>query len=244
MADTSTGAVRIDAERKFYTRTALFYAAIILIGFTPSFYSFQSISWPRPNPPLTALTILHGLVFTAWIALLVVQTQLIAAGQRALHMRLGVAGFALAATMPALIYFTAIHSVPRGFHPPYATGEMWTALSLFDIPLFSLLIAMGWAYRREPQVHKRLMLIAGARMLEPSIGRMPIGPPVVELNYVEALLAFALNIGPLLWWDFRQMGKAHWVTKLGAVLLAVTYLARFEVWGSQGWHDFVRALPG
>jgi uncharacterized membrane protein YozB (DUF420 family) len=244
MASLAPATVDKGVEHKFYSRMALLFAALVLVGFTPSFYSFQTVSWPRPNPPLTALTITHGLVFTAWMVMVVVQTQMIAAGRRDLHMQLGVAGFALAATMPVLMYFTGIHGIPRGFHPPIATGEMWAALPLLDIPPFVLLIAMGWIYRREPQVHKRLMLIAGARMIEPALGRMPFGPPTIEVNYFEALLTLLISVGPLAWWDLRQIGKIHWVTQLGAVLISLTFLLRFAIWGTQGWHDFAASLPG
>ncbi len=39
---------------------------------------------------------MHGAVFTAWLALFIAQTQLVAARRLDLHMRLGVAGIALA----------------------------------------------------------------------------------------------------------------------------------------------------
>jgi hypothetical protein len=244
MPNTASKAAGQTAEHKFFSRMPLLFAAIVIIGFTPSFYSFQTVSWPRPNPPLTALTITHGLVFTAWMAMVVVQTQLMAAGRRDFHMQLGVAGFALAMTMPFFMYVTGVHSIARGFHPPFATGEMWAALSLLDIPAFVILIAMGWTYRRQPQTHKRLMLIAGARMLEPALGRTPLGPPVIEVNYLGAALTFLITIVPLAWWDLKQMGKIHWVTRLGAAIIAVTFVVRFSIWGTRGWHDFVAALPG
>ena len=52
-------------------------------------------AYPRPNPTLPPAVIFHGLIFTLWMALLVVQTQLISARQaRASHMKLGKADHA------------------------------------------------------------------------------------------------------------------------------------------------------
>ncbi len=232
------------AERKFYSRMAIAYALIVFTGFGPSFYWFQAVSFPRPNPPLTALTITHGLVFTAWMGMIVAQTQLVAAGRRDLHMKLGVAGFGIGLLMLPLMYFTSLHSIPRGIHPPYATGAQWSALSLIDIAPFALLLYLGWTYRRDSQAHKRIMLIAAARMLEPALGRMPWGPPVILTNYLESFMTLVISIGPLIWWDWRQMKRLHWVTKFGFVLISVTFIVRYSIWATQGWHDFVSMLPG
>ena len=78
------------SERKFYSRMALFLVfsccsasarASISVGIVPSY--------PRPNPTLPPAVILHGTVFTIWMALIIAQTQLIAARKHEMHMRLG-----------------------------------------------------------------------------------------------------------------------------------------------------------
>ena len=45
---------------------------------------------------------MHGIAFTAWLLLLLVQTSLVAAGRVDLHRRLGLGGAALAAVMVVL----------------------------------------------------------------------------------------------------------------------------------------------
>jgi len=76
----ATAVEHMDAERRFYGRMAIAIFVVTFIGFAPSFYLFQTVSFPRPNPPLTAMTMTHGLVFTAWLAIFYAQTRLIAAG--------------------------------------------------------------------------------------------------------------------------------------------------------------------
>ncbi len=50
-------------------------------------------------PPLPALFYVHGLLFSAWVVLFLVQARLVAARNVALHRRLGVLGVLLAAAV-------------------------------------------------------------------------------------------------------------------------------------------------
>jgi hypothetical protein len=93
-------AERKSAERKFYSRMALFLAALVLLGFAPSFYLKGIVPpFPRPNPTLPPAVLLHGSIFTLWMVAIVAQTQLISARKHAIHMQLGRLTVLLAALM-------------------------------------------------------------------------------------------------------------------------------------------------
>ena len=63
-----TAADRLSAERKFYSRMALFLVALVFLGFAPSFYLRDIVpSYPRPNPTLPLSVLLHGGLFTLWM---------------------------------------------------------------------------------------------------------------------------------------------------------------------------------
>jgi hypothetical protein len=63
---------------------------------------------------LQLLLQVHGLVFSAWLVLFLVQTGLIAAGRVDVHRRLGIAGAILALAKLVLGTLTALRSVaPR-----------------------------------------------------------------------------------------------------------------------------------
>src|ERR1700748_3798627 len=83
---------RLRAERRFYASMAYMMMVLALIGFAPSFYLRGLIHYPRPNPPLNPLVLLHGFAFTVWLLLFWAQTALVAGGRRDLHVRLGQAG--------------------------------------------------------------------------------------------------------------------------------------------------------
>ena len=86
-------------------------------------------------------------------------------------------------------------------------------------------------------------LITAVAMTEPGIGRWPIFPPMLEAHVVSGLLSFAMVI-PLILWDRKTLGSLHWATKFGLGALAFGYYARYFVWHSAAWHNFVAVLPG
>src|SRR4051794_26228309 len=103
---------RASAERKFYSRMALALVAIVFLGFAPSFYLRDVVpAYPRPNPSLTPFVMLHGSLFTLWMLVLIAQTQLVAAGRRDMHMKLGVLGMLLAVAILPVMYLAAVWQV-------------------------------------------------------------------------------------------------------------------------------------
>src|ERR1019366_1216110 len=128
-------------ERRFYTRMAWFLLALVFIGFAPSFYLKPlGLSYPRPNPPLIPGLLLHGAVFTTWVAIFMTQVTLVGAGRRDLHRSLGVAGMALGVAMIPVMYLTAVWQVARASQPPFTDPLTWTVVPMAGIPIFALML--------------------------------------------------------------------------------------------------------
>ena len=139
-----SGTDRKASERKFYSRMALFLVLLVLLGFGPSFYLKGIVpAYPRPNPTLPPTVILHGAVFTLWMALIVVQTQLIAARKHAVHMQLGKAGMLLAILLIPVMYLTAVWQVARANQPLDAAGASPLSVSGSYGPLLLLASPIG-----------------------------------------------------------------------------------------------------
>src|SRR5690349_10016214 len=201
-----SGADRKASERKFYSRMALFLLFLVLLGFGPSFYLRGVVpSYPRPNPTLPPWVILHGTVFTLWMALIIAQTQLIAARKHGVHMQLGTLGMLLAVLMIPVMYLTAVWQVARANQFPFTDPLTWTIVPLSVIIPFAVVVWNGWARRRDVQSHKRLMLSAAIMvMMGPSIGRLPLAPPTTLGISILLLLGLCLFI-PLFMWDRRTI---------------------------------------
>jgi FtsH-binding integral membrane protein len=237
---------RKTSERKFYTRMALFLVFLVLLGFGPSFYLRGIVpSYPRPNPTLPPAVILHGTVFTLWMALIVTQTQLISARKHEVHMRLGKAGMILAILMVPVMYLTAVWQVARANQPPFTDPLTWTIVPLATIIPFAILVWNGWSHRRDVQFHKRMMLSAAILVVAgPTIGRLPLAPPTKLGMTILILLGFLLFV-PLIFHDRRSVGAVHPATKLGIAMTALwagTSLAVF--WLDLPWASVAAHLPG
>lgn len=230
-----------NAGAGFYLTMVLIASAVIVLGFTPSFYLKSVIQ--APTPPLTPLTITHGVVFTGWLVLFIVQAGLIAARRPAPHRQLGVLGAILFGVMISLGVSTAITAGRLGHAPPAAPPALaFMALPLIAMAGATLLVGTALWNRRRADWHKRLMLAALFSMIGPGVHRLlvPIGlaPQAITLVFVAsyALLAVAMIH------DFRTARRIHPAYHLAAtVFVAVNVLV---VWAftSPAWLDLARAL--
>ena len=242
----ASGTDRKASERKFYSRMALFLVLVVLLGFAPSFYLRGIVpSYPRPNPTLPPWVIFHGLIFTSWMALIVVQTQLISARKQAVHMQLGKLGMLFAILMIPVMYLTAVWQVARANQPPFTDPLTWTIVPLASIIPFAILVWNGWEKRRDVQTHKRLMLSAAILVvMGPSLGRLPIAPPTVVGFTIQMLVGFLLFV-PLILWDRRTVGQLHPATKFGIGMAALWLIFPLAVfWLNLPWAKVAAYLPG
>jgi len=169
----------IPADRLFYTGMALISAVIVFLGFSPTFFQRSA-----ELPPLGRIFVVHGIAFSAWIAFFVVQTSLIAANQRGWHRTLGALGVALAAAMVVLGTLVAIESLNSGMAPvPGMDPRPFFAIPMHDIVVFPIYVGAAIWFRRDAEMHKRLMLMATITLLAAAIARTGIpvqkfGPPL------------------------------------------------------------------
>lgn len=237
---------RKSAERKFYSRMALFLVALVFLGFAPSFYLRDVVpSYPRPNPSLPLSVLVHGGLFTIWMVAFIVQTQLVSAGRRDIHMKLGKFSMVLAVALVPVMYLVSVWQVDRANQPPFTDPLNWTIVPLAVIIPYAVMIWNGWAHRKNAQWHKRSMLSAAILVVAgPSIGRLPIAPPTT-LGFTIVFLLGLLLFVPLLIWDRRSQGQVHPATKLGFGMLFISIsIPLFVFWTGADWASIASRLPG
>lgn len=239
-ASASTEKEAWDADARFYLGMVLVAAVIIFVGFAPSFYLKSVIHAP---PPLTQLTIAHGLVFTTWVLLFIVQASLIARGRPALHRQLGILGAILFGAMVSLGLSTAITAARLGHAPPEAPPPLaFMALSLFLILGALVLVAMGLWNRRRSDWHKRLMLVSLFVMTGPGIGRIaiPLGFALheVAIGIVVTVLLLAVAVG----YDYRVRKRVHPAYWVAAAVVISSYAGVMWAFGSPVWMAFAKAI--
>jgi hypothetical protein len=176
---------------------------------------------------------------------IVAQTQLIGARKHAIHMQLGKLTVLLACLLIPVMYLTAVWEVARANQAPFTDPLTWTIVPLSVIVPFAILIARGWASRRDIQSHKRFMLSAAIiTVMGPALGRLPIAPPTTLGFSIVLLLGLALFV-PMFLWDRRSMGKLHPATRFGFMMGAITVAIPLAVfWFNLPWASVAARLPG
>jgi len=220
-------------ERLFYIGMAVTILITVFAGFSRSYFLKAQFG----TPPLSLLLHVHGLVFTSWVLLFLVQTTLVAARRTDIHRRLGVLGGVLAALVVILGTTTAIIRVKAGSAPvPGVPPLAFLAIPLFDMLLFAILVGAGLSYRHRADVHKRLMTLGTIALLSAPIARLPFefmkaGPPaffgLTDL-FIVALLVY----------DLATRRRVHPATIWGGLLILASQPVRLMIAGTPAWLAF------
>lgn len=212
----------------FFVGMALFLTGIVIVGFWPTYFGPVFLGQEAPSDwgvVEAAWTIhLHAAVFTGWMALLVVQTVLVARVKTRLHMRLGRYGaaFGLVLIVAGLIVTLAQIQglVSTGNTWIEASSRAWNSL----VPIlvqFPLLLGLGYVYRMRPAAHKRYMLFATIALVRAAEDRIATfiwtGDGVVEI-------IFLAEVGPIWVYDLYAEGRIHPATIVGTAVVLLTHV--------------------
>jgi hypothetical protein len=224
-------------DRLFFTGLAIVLLLTVIAGFSRTYYFNDLATSPFE---LTAALHWHGAAFTAWMLLLVAQTLLIAAGHTNLHRKLGVAGMTLAVAMVGLGIHIAVSRTADGAMldrgvPPL----LFLAVPVVGMLVFACLVTAALLYRRQPAMHKRLMMLATLELVTAGISRLPVvdswGPP----GFFGVTDLFLLTIVA---YDLVTLRGVHKATMWGGLFLIASQPARLVLGGSSAWLAFAAWL--
>jgi hypothetical protein len=78
----------------------------------------------------------------------------------------------------------------------------------------------------------------------PTIGRLPLGPPILPIFTLQLLLGFLLFV-PMILWDRKTIGHVHPATKFGISMAALWEVFPLSVfWFNLPWARVAAHLPG
>lgn len=243
MVATALQPTRLADERRFYTTMAIALLAIVVAGFSRSFF-LRPLFPDHPSPPETVFY-WHGAVFTAWYLFLIGQTTLIATGRVAVHRALGRLGGVLAAVMVVFGSYVALVASARegGFIGLPIPALNFLIVPLTDMLFFGVVVGIAIAKRHVAQTHKRLMLIASISIIAAAVARLPFdfvanGGPLVFFGVTDLFLV------AILIWDFISRGRPHPATLWGSALLIASQLIRLLASGTETWLAFAAWAVG
>ncbi len=223
-------------DRLFFTGMALASALTLFLGFLPSYFHRSA-----ELPALTPLYQLHGALFTAWVALLVVQTVLVAGRRTDIHRTLGVAGAVFAAVVFVVGLAVSVETLRRNGGPPGGDPRKFFAIPLGDILVFGALVSAAVVERRRSEAHKRLMLLATISLLTAAIARFLRqvgmgGAPNLFFGTDAFVLALVL-------YDLASRGRIHPATLWGgALVVGFKPLLFYVLSGTPAWLALADAL--
>ena len=225
-------------ERLFYTSMAAAILLTVFAGFSRTFF-LRPLFHPEHLMPLL---IVHGVIFSSWLALFITQTTLVAVKRTRTHMRLGIAGGVLAAMMVLIGSLTAI--VRAKGAPPvpgFSSPLVFLTIPLGDMLVFAIIISAAFYFRRRTDVHKRLMLLATIGILPAAVARLPFDfiPQYGPLAFFGLADLFII---PCLIYDFATRGRPHRATVLAATLIVITQPLRIVIGNTNAWIAFATWL--
>jgi hypothetical protein len=185
--------------RWFFVSMSLALLAVVVVGFSPTFFLrgyFGTAQLPPGLRTLPAYLWVHGIVLTSWFLLFFAQTVLVASHRTDLHRRLGISGGVLAVAVILVSAFVLI----RAIHGPSARGTTDAALpgvigvAIGDLITFSILVSAGFYFRRQPETHKRLMYLASFGAVGAAIARPLPGADPNPIYFLAVFLSLLIAL--------------------------------------------------
>jgi hypothetical protein len=174
MIQTTPRAVAISTpgglDKYFYLFMSLLIVAVIVYGF--SFTIGNNLI--HPALPRPWILYVHATVFSGWLVFFTLQSTLVRSRKVQWHRRLGWFGVSLGTLIPIVGVSTAI-AMGRfntvSLHATHAESDL--IIPFFDMVCFTSTFPLAVYWRRKPEMHRRMMLVATCALTAAGFARFP-----------------------------------------------------------------------
>lgn len=194
-------------ESYFYTGTGALFLVLTILGFEKYIFSGKHVDGSPIEAQMAATVAVHSASVFAWYVLFFVQSLLISAQNRRIHMKLGwgvIAVASMIAVTGPLVAIRSTRSSAFGVAVFDWPGPQFLLIMLTEILLFVVFVAIGVHYRQRPRIHRPMMMLASLAMISGATGR------IAWMNSIFGFHTWTALFGP--------------VVALGALLLVVRFL--------------------
>jgi hypothetical protein len=171
----------------FYFFMSLLIAVVVMYGF--SFTIEKNLIHPALPRPL--LLYVHAAVFSGWLVFFILQTALVRTRNVLLHRRIGLFGAVMGIAIVLLGVSTAITMARFNMIQLHRNdAESFLMIPLFDMLCFGTTLGLAVLWRKKPEYHRRLMLVAVCALTAAAFGRFPqwLLPSVYFYSGVDLLI--------------------------------------------------------
>jgi hypothetical protein len=227
---------RARAGRNFHLALALTIAAVVAVGFGRT----ANANLFHPPSPRPLLLYIHAAMFTGWVLLFVTQAALVRFRRVAWHRRLGLFGMVLGALMPIVGIATALAMTRLRRGEGSTGGEAFLIISFFDMLAFATTFGLAMRWRRRPEYHRRLLVMASCGLTVAAFARFPgwLMPDNAWYLGVDALLLAAVVN------DWHALRRVHPVYLYGVPALIIGQAAAMWIYKSNApaWIAIAKVL--
>ena len=221
---------------RLYLPATILIIVIAFIGFWPTYFG-PALKGRVHVPPLIHL---HAVIYVTWLALFATQVALAATHRVKLHMQLGRWMMAYG----VVVVIAGLMALAQAFGKRLATEDAFRAQRylfgvLKDLVFFVPFLVAGWIYRRKPEIHKRLMIVATTILVLPAVSRMSfLGTPVPLWKF---MLVWPIPVYLLMIHDFYNKRLVHPVYLIGvAAMLTMRLILPFG--SSHAWQSVAAVI--
>lgn len=208
-------------DRYFYLGMSLLVAAAVVYGFSHT----VDQNLIHAAPPRPWILWVHGTLFSGWVLFFMLQSALVRTRNVKVHRTLGWFGAGMAGLMTVVGTSTAVVMDHFNFYRLHAPGaKVFFAIQLLDMVSFTTLFWLAVYWRKKPEFHRRLMLMATCVLLTAAFARFP---------YVSVVRADLCVDGMILLGVARDLivnRKVHAVYRYALPVLVVWQVFMVQVW--------------
>lgn len=231
---------RGDRAGRFYVAIALVAIAAVAIGFSTTYF-LPLAGGTFGGPPVAHV---HGLLFMAWVALLLLQPLLVRARQTRLHRKLGWIALPLALAMAASGLGVGVFAVTRDLGSGGGDAAYSQLIGVVAaMSFFVAYLAIALAFRKRPDWHKRMMVVSTIAILWPAWFRfrhlLPFVPwPDLVFGVIvsDSLILIAMLR------DRVKFGRVHPAYLIFGLLLIAEHVAEIIFYDSPAWRTAARSI--
>ena len=221
-------------ERIFFGGMALLMIGTILLGFRQTYFSLGA----KPPALSSWVILLHGTIFSTYLALFFVQVALISARRVQWHKTMGLAVYGLAAFMVPLGVLSAADEIRRDLAngPPFMFDidpRTFSIVSVMGMVMFGSLITCSYFARFKPAVHKRFALFATLSMMDAGIDRWPMES--MGISHAWALWIYTAYLLLPVAYDLISLRRVHWVTMIAAPYVWTLHRVEIPIGFTHAW---------
>lgn len=208
-------------EKYFYFSMSLLVSLVVVYGFSHT----VDQDLIHATPPRPWILWAHGIVFSGWLAFFIFQSALVRTHNVKLHRKTGWFGAGLGALIPVLGISTAIVMDKFNFELLHAAqAKVFFSVQSWDMIAFTIPFWLAVLWRRKPEYHRRLVLVATCALTAAGFGRFPFLPAWSFYAGVDALILLGVAR------DLIVSRRIHVVYRYVLPAFVAGQIVAFQLW--------------